>query len=349
MAARPSFCEIAMSEETPAVRDADDALPPVQPPTAAFLLQLFFIPMIIVSVIILVWGLFSWLAHMGSDPRDLVNDLKAMNDASWQRAYQLAEQLRNPENDALKDDQELADDLVAVLDAQLDAARTDQSWLNMRIYLCRALGEFRVPSVAPVLARAAEQERFPEELAVRRTAVEGLAALAGNVGGETLREQPEVMRVLMAASRERTSPDSGQGRDELRSAAAFALGAVGGEEALQRLAEMLRDPFNLARYNAATGLARYADVRANDVLVEMLDVRQLDVGANAEPGALQVRYNVMANGILAASRMVHAPADAPLDELKAALRAISEADVPRAIQLHATEALQLIEQRRAAA
>ena len=51
-------------------------LPPVKAPSAGFLVQLFLIPMIIVSIIVMVWVLFSWIAHMGTDPRDLVRDLR---------------------------------------------------------------------------------------------------------------------------------------------------------------------------------------------------------------------------------------------------------------------------------
>ena len=50
-------------------------LPPVQPPTSGFLLQLFFIPMVIVLIIVVVWMLFSWLAHKGATPRELVKEL----------------------------------------------------------------------------------------------------------------------------------------------------------------------------------------------------------------------------------------------------------------------------------
>ena len=146
---------------------ADDALPPVQPPSAGFLLQLFFIPLIIVASIVMVWGMFSWLAHMGTDPRDLVRGLKALDDASWQRAYQLSEHLRNPEYDDLKQDQELAGELVDLLESELKEGRLDKARINLRVYLCRALGEFKLDTVTNVLVEAATTERDVKEIAVR--------------------------------------------------------------------------------------------------------------------------------------------------------------------------------------
>ncbi len=82
--------------------DLDDKpLPPIEPPSASFLVQLFVIPMIIVGIIVVVWLMFSWLAHMGSNPHELVRDLKKPNEASWQRALTLADLLRNPAHEDL--------------------------------------------------------------------------------------------------------------------------------------------------------------------------------------------------------------------------------------------------------
>ena len=50
----------------------DDALPPVEPPSAGFILQLFVVPGVIVVVVIMIWLMFNWLAHMGTDPRSYV-------------------------------------------------------------------------------------------------------------------------------------------------------------------------------------------------------------------------------------------------------------------------------------
>ena len=76
----------------------EDNLPPVQPPTAGFLMQLFVVPMVIVVVIVMVCLMFNWLAHLGTQPQDLVNDLSKLNAGSWQKALTIANMLTDRRN-----------------------------------------------------------------------------------------------------------------------------------------------------------------------------------------------------------------------------------------------------------
>ena len=87
----------------PPVKSAslDDMLPPVQAPSAGFLLQLFLIPMIIVTIIVLVFLGFHWLAQMSSDPSDLIAGLSTTNETGWQKAHALSDLLRDPTKDHL--------------------------------------------------------------------------------------------------------------------------------------------------------------------------------------------------------------------------------------------------------
>ena len=73
----------------------EESLPEVVAPGAGFLLQLFLIPMVIVSIIVMVWLMFSWLAQMGNDPADLVASLQKGSNQSWQDAATLADLLRD--------------------------------------------------------------------------------------------------------------------------------------------------------------------------------------------------------------------------------------------------------------
>src|SRR5262245_45263721 len=95
-----------------------EMLPPVQPPTSGFLLQLFFIPLVIVLIIVVVWMLFSWLANMGATPRELIRELSRRNNASWQRAVTLAEILQAaPTGDpnGVRQDRQMAAELSRIL------------------------------------------------------------------------------------------------------------------------------------------------------------------------------------------------------------------------------------------
>src|SRR5438094_3826083 len=73
-------------------------LPPVSPPTATFILQLFLIPLLIVTIVVFVWLLFSWVAHMGRDnAHDLARAIERGETWSGESAYELADLLRSPD------------------------------------------------------------------------------------------------------------------------------------------------------------------------------------------------------------------------------------------------------------
>ena len=80
----------------------DHGLPPVEPPSARFILQLFVVPAVIVTIIVLVWLLFNWLAQMGSDPTKYVAALRSNSKARWQAAASLADVLNDVRNADLK-------------------------------------------------------------------------------------------------------------------------------------------------------------------------------------------------------------------------------------------------------
>src|SRR5437763_283149 len=97
-------------------------LPPVSPPTATFILQLFLIPLIIVSIVVLMWLLFGWLAHLGRDDAgSLLTGIERGDNSSGQLAFELAGLLRSPDPkyDALRHDTAVAGRLAAFLERDL--------------------------------------------------------------------------------------------------------------------------------------------------------------------------------------------------------------------------------------
>ena len=136
---------------------ADDAFPPVEPPSAAFLVQLFLVPGLIVAIIVCVWLAFHWLAHLGNDPQAYVRTLQRDNEGRWQAALNLANDLRGPGGAALKEDEALARELGRILSEEAASGRSGEQSETLRMYLCRALGEFAVPSAAvPLVERVGD-------------------------------------------------------------------------------------------------------------------------------------------------------------------------------------------------
>ena len=350
-------------------RLAPSNLPPVEAPTGTFILQLFLIPLLIVSVVVLLWLLFSWVAHLGRDnATDLAAAIERGDNWSGQRAYELADLLRSsdPHYEPLRRDSALATRLAAFLTQETSTPASRQDWRGVmrRMYLCRALGAFKVLDGLPALLAAAEQERDSVEVEVRFSALEAIASLADNCGPEKLRENAKAIEVILEASRAQDDaatpapPPSDDGRptlyrpkSELRAVAAYCLGVIGGEEATKRLRLMLHDAYANARFNAATGLARQGDPACIGVLREMLDPA-------SEAAIRDERYaddrarkqtTVLMNGIKATLLFAENSSTADLAPLKDALQQLASSPLENVlidrskIKTAATEALRLLD------
>jgi hypothetical protein len=239
----------------------DDSLPPVEPPNAAFLVQLFLVPGLIVAIIVCVWLAFHWLAHLGNDPQAYVRTLRRDNEGRWQAALNLANDLRGPGGAALKSDEALATELGRILTDEAASGRTGEQSQTLRVYLCRALGEFTIPAAAAPLVARVEATADPQ---TARAAVEALSVLATNLvaAGRGFEDPAAVSAAVLTSSRSDDVP--------LRSAAAFTLGVIGGTAATERLVQLCGDAADDVRYNAALGLARLGSPDAIEPLGEML-------------------------------------------------------------------------------
>jgi HEAT repeat protein len=302
----------------------DETLPRVEPPNAGFIVQLFIVPAVIVLVIVMVWVMFTWLAQMGSDPHQYIAQIRKNNDNSWIAAHNLAEELRT--KPALKTNAAVAAELGAMLSELIDRGGRDSEEIRVRVFLCRALGEFQVTDGLPALIKAAQTERAEEEVDVRRSALEAIALLVDHrenkeTPADTL--HPELMPTLLSASREDNA--------RIREGAAYALGVVGGSEGLARLKEMLGDVEANVRFNAATGLARQKDLSSIEVLVEMLNLEET-AGLKDEEGPQARDFKralIVINGLRAAKQLADGRPDADLSQLTSAVESLLASDMAR--------------------
>lgn len=334
---------------------AEDRLPPVEPPSGSFIMQLFLIPMLIVGVVVMVWLMFSWLAQMDNRPEELLNDLERLNHSSWQKALTLANNLSDPKYREMRRDPQVARRLANVLQKHIDQQQLGKEAIDLRVYLCHALGNFEVPEVLPALLSAATTERDTKEITVRRSAVWAIGQVAEHLGAEQVLAHPDVFAAIKSASEEFGDGDELVPRGRLRSTAAVVLGKLGSSVAMERLVEMLVDPYPDTRYNAAVALADQGSVAANDTLLEMLDIENEEVvkyekGNGAEsngdnPDRIWKRQDVILQ-TLRAVRALHAKnADADLSEIAAAVRAVVTADMPNKIQIEALAVARELENR----
>lgn len=298
----------------------DDSLPPVEPPSAAFLVQLFLVPGLIVTIIVCVWLAFHWLAHLGNDPQAYVRTLRRNNEGRWQAALNLANDLRGPGGGALKSDEALATELGRILDDEAKSGRTGEQTQTLKVYLCRALGEFSIPAAAEPLVARAENVADPQ---TARAAVEALSVLQTNLiaADRAAADPAAITGAVIAASRSDDVP--------LRLAAAFTLGVVGGPDAVDRLLVLAGDASDDVRFNAALGLARQGREEAVDGLVEMLSLPDVppaaaaaDRGADAAQSQRYKRALVVVNALRGVALLVDTTHQPPpksiLDRVQAA-------------------------------
>ena len=327
--------------------DTSDALPPVSPPSAGFLMQLFVVPMVIVTIIVMVCLMFNWLAHLGTNPRDLVDDLTRLNAGSWQKALTIANLLCDPRQEELRNDEELAQRLAKILDEQIEAGEMGPEQIKLRVYLCSALGVFEVNEGQVTLMRAASTQRDIKEIEIRMAAIEALARRADAVpdGRGQMQANSELMGIIESASTQNGGPaDESILNDQLRSRAAFAYGVIGGAQSLDRLAVMLSDSYPPTRFNAATGLARNGDQRAVPQLREMLDPSSLSM-PDGVPVNDATRISVVSNALRASTQLASANPTADLSDLEAAIAALIDRGPSGGVKVDARLALKSLQTR----
>lgn len=252
--------------ESPAITLPDD-LPPVEPPSAGMIIQLFLVPAIIVAVIVGVYAAFGQLASQELDWRQLVTDVRSQNPhVRWRGALGLAQMLdadaqRGEQSQNLAANPEIAQALADLFAEYTDLDNLSEEELKNLEFLSKALGRMRVQKVIiPVFRDGIAEDKDHD---VRKHSLIGLSMHAGSVtsAGETL-SQPELVSELIDISKE---PDL-----LFRHQAAYALGLFPGAKSQERLEQMLSDADTMARINAAVGLTRNGSTAGVRVFFDLL-------------------------------------------------------------------------------
>jgi hypothetical protein len=242
-------------------------LPPVEPPSAGFVVQLFVIPAVVVVVVIIVWLLFGKLAGGERDAMEYVRQLRSPT-ANWRMAFELANLIQN--DPKVGSDPKLVGELTQLLSQELDKNGDPK----LTQYVALTLGAFGTleattesgRSVDPLatLGRALDPKY---ETPIRIAAAASLAKQAARMEGK-LEGSPAIKDLGAAAT---------ASEPEIRQIAVYALGFFGGSTAREILRKRLREDENrFVRYNAAIALARAGDAAAEPTLREMLSTADLN-------------------------------------------------------------------------
>lgn len=276
-------------EPVPTPSPLGDDLPPVQPPSAGFILQLFVVPALIVLAVIGVWTLFGRMAGGEQDWRQLVQELDSSNPHIADRAMFGLAQLLDVDNRRGDDGQHLAQNpdvaraLAKSLKLRLDSRQVDNKLVGSQVYLTRSLGLLDVPGeTLPVLTTALSDDF---DIEVRKGALASIAMVSGRAWE---REQPVsdtgVVNALIDVSQE---SDAG-----LKRAATFALGLMEDERAMQRLEVLLEDPTDMmTTVNAAIALCRHHSTAGYPVFVRALSAPADSTTVEAQHDRLLILRN----------------------------------------------------------
>lgn len=317
--------------------DLGNDLPPVEPPSAGFIIQLFVVPALIVLAVIGVWTLFGRLAVGETDWRGLVQDLESANPHVYKRAmFGLAQLLDNDQRlrengQHLARNPEIAGALAKLLNKQLDAASQDKEVVTFEVYLTRAMGLLeQTDPTLPALQRAVDA-KFDAE--VRKGAVTSIALIASR--------NSEMTPEIEAPATDAVVNLSQDADPLLRRAAAFTLGVLparaegpAAEQRAQRLAVMLNDADWMSAVNAAISLARWKSTEGFPVFLKAC--QKLD--APADPVAAQDDVLVLRNVLRAVGELNTRWTDAQRTELRAAVKLLSEKHADQKIRVDAQTA-----------
>jgi hypothetical protein len=288
----PSDSSSSQGPRDPAGRPApvspDQNLPPVEPPSARFLLQLFVVPAVIVACVVIIWFGIETLARRGEqDPAAIARELRSSQ--GYQKANELASMLQMPQRyPELRTNRELAGNIATYLTELVDAAAekgdadADDDAVPMRFVLAGALGLIEAPEGMPALVHAALEDRNAD---VRRKAVHEAAVLAAMLAQLEPPQYAGSEEALAGLAQLAQNED-----EQIRSWAAVALGwyaAAPDADArvVESLGHLADDPYTDARFNAAQGLARAGNPLAVKPLAEMFNAESIAASLSAERAA----------------------------------------------------------------
>lgn len=265
-------------------------LPPVEPPSAGFIVQLFVVPAIIVAVVVGVYLLFGQLASGEQDWRKQLTDVRSDNPhVRWRGALGLAQMLQADaaaDGKRLAENRDVAEELATMLEESLEKSGASEDDLKQQEFLTRTLGLVDVDEVTlPALSTALQPG---EDSTVRKNSLASLATIANRrrEAGGTFHDEAVVDDVI------RVTDDS---EDMLRHVATYTLGLFQSSAARQRLQVLLEHRDQMTRLNAAVGLARQGSTGGLPVFQSVLVDAQSPPEAAAElPGETQSRESAEA-------------------------------------------------------
>ncbi len=257
-------------------------LPPVEPPSAGFIMQLFVVPALIVLAVVVVWAFFGKIAASEDDWRELVEDIRNTNEhRRWRGADGLARLLQTDEQlgdsgQHLAANPEIARVLVGLFDEGLTHHSQREDDLKQEAFLARTLGLLDAPgTVLPALERGMLPD---EDREVRKNSIASVAVIAGRASeAHHPIDDGNLVKDLVTAS--------GDSDALIRDVSTFALGLIPTDASKERLKVLVSDADRNTRVNAAVALARQKSTAGLPVFKDVLQAASKE--SNGSPIQLE--------------------------------------------------------------
>jgi HEAT repeat protein len=257
-------------------------LPPIEPPSAGFLMQLFVVPALIVLAVVVVWAFFGKIAASEDDWRELVEDIRNTNEhRRWRGADGLARLLQNDQELAdsgqhLASNPEIARVLVGLFEEELKRHSQREDDLKQEAFLARTLGLLdSQKTVLPALARGMEPEQDRE---VRKNSIASIAVIAGRASeAHHPIDDPNLVKDLITVT--------GDSDALIRDVSTYTLGLIPTDASRDRLKVLISDADRNTRVNAAVALARQKSTAGFRVFKDVLQSPSIE--PNGSPTQLE--------------------------------------------------------------
>ncbi len=289
--AEETVAQAAAAADGPPTDGLPEDLPPVEPPSAGFIMQLFLVPGLIVAAVVAVWALVGKLSASEQDWRQLVAEVRSNNEhRRWRGATGLAQMLRSDvelgeSGNQLSTNPQVAKELATLLTELLNEPAQDEELTSQQSFLARTLGWLdSLEDSVPALILATDEKH---ETIVRSDALRSIALIAGRAkDNERPLDRPEVTDRLIEVS---------QDSDPLiRQVCAFTLGLIPGDRVDQRLRVLAEDRDPNTRINAAMAMSRRGMPEAFDALIELLKTANEPVNPATMDGDTEVEKKIRA-------------------------------------------------------
>jgi hypothetical protein len=288
-----------------------EEFPPVQPPSAGFIAQLFLIPGLIVLAIIVIWTLVSRMASIEQDWRSLVLDIQSPHPHVRSRAiFGLAQQLSADQSSTspepkLCDNADVARQLAELLQTELKRGSVDPNVVKQEAILAQTLALFHThETVLPALIDAIQPDHDEE---VRTNALKAIAVIAGRAMDSNQPLPVDMAEAPLIAISSDSTP-------LIRQLAAYILGLIPTETARTRLKVLMENPDSSTRLNAAIGLARQGSTDGYSVIKSELQSADREVAPSGNEEVLL--FTRIANGLKALQHIAGDLTDAQRNELR---------------------------------